>query len=138
MSRPVPVTVVCWVIIALSAEAILAAVSGVADASVKEALHTASSHLSLSTALFASSALLMLSMALSVLMLRGANWARIAYISLLVILLLAQVAHLSRHPLAIVILTVAKLSIFGAILFRPESNSFFIRSQRTVTANPVA
>ena len=138
MSRPVPVTVVCWVIIALSAEAILAAVSGVADASVKEALHTASSHLSLSTALFASSALLMLSMALSVLMLRGANWARIAYISLLVILLLAQVAHLSRHPLAIVILTVAKLLIFGAILFRPESNSFFTPSQRKVTANPVA
>ena len=138
MSRPVPVTVVCWVIIALSAEAIIGAVSGVADAPVKEALHTASSHLSLSTALFASSALLTLSVALAVLMLRGANWARIAYVSLLVILLLAQVAHLSRHPLAIIVLTVAKLLIFGAVLFRPESNNFFISNQRKVTVSPVA
>jgi hypothetical protein len=137
MERPVSVTVVCWVIIALAIEAVIGLLSGFAEASLKDMFHALGSPLSFSTSVISGVVVSAATMVFAALMLRGANWARIVYLCILGFTFLSLAIMHSRVPAALLFLAAAKSVVFGTLLLRPAANQYFDRSHAAVT-NDVA
>jgi len=137
MARPVSVTVVCWVIIAIAIEGLVGILSGMLETSLKEMLYSVSSPLSFSTTIIFSAAILAVTIILSILMLRGANWARIVYLCVAGITFIALLLIHAQISMAIIVMAFAKLVVFGTILFRPQANEFFFPTP-TATSDDVA
>lgn len=121
MTRPVSITVIAWIIIALSVEGLLGAIGGF----ITPIFTSGNFHMqyALSTTLWLGAASLILNIILSSIMLQGFNWARIVYVCLLWLALVGIV--LGRQPLALWISTGTKAVIFSYFLFRRESNAYF-------------
>ena len=126
MERPVSVTVTCWVIIALALEAIIGLLSGIAETSLKEMLHPLASPISFSATVIAGAVISAVTVALALMMLRGANWARISYFTISGILFLCMLAVYSRVPVSILFLSFTKIAAFGTLLFRSSANQYFV------------
>ena len=126
MERPVSVTVTCWVIIALAAEATIGLLSGLMETSLKEMLHPIASPLSFSTTVISGAVISAINAILALLMLRGANWARVVYLTISTIALLCMLVVHSRIPSALLFITFTKLAVFGTLLLRPSANQYFV------------
>lgn len=121
MTRPLPITVIAWVIIATSSEGLVGLLGGfVAPLFSTGTLQTP---FSVSTTVWAGTVTLVIYVALALLMLRGLGWARIVYVCLLAISLVGLVV--GQQPLSLALITAAKLGIFSYYLFRRESNEYF-------------
>ena len=125
MQRPESVTVTCWVIIAIALEGITGILSGIAEASLRAMLQPMHSHVSYSSAVSVGTGVLVITIYLASMMLRGANWARILYLVLMTLLSLALLINLSSVAAGVLITALAKQFVFGALLLRPTANQFF-------------
>jgi hypothetical protein len=138
MGRPVSVTVTCWVIIALAIEAIVGLLSGVAEASLKEMLHPLASPISFSATVMSGVVISAVSIALALMMLRGVNWARIAYFTISGILFLCMLAFYSRVPVSILFVSFTKIAVFGTLLFRSSANQYFVPPRSALKSDVAA
>lgn len=129
MKQPLSVTIVCWVIIALSIEAIFGLLSGIVETSLQEMLNDSRTPMTVSSAVAYGVAVGAVTLGLAASMLFGANWARIAYVVLTGVLLLGMFANpgLSR---VLVGYAGLKLAIFGFFLFRPIANEYFSHQEQ--------
>ena len=121
MTRPISVTVICWVIIAFGLESLVGLISGLAGPIIKDVL--ASNPIPVSKAVWFGAGTAILHVVLAAFMLRGAAWARIVYFCLTA-LALAGVA-VFPPPAAIIFVLVIKAVVFAYFLFRPEANKYF-------------
>jgi hypothetical protein len=124
MTRPVSVTVVAWVIIAISLEGLVSMVGGFITPLF--ATGTFHSPYSLNTTMWLGAGTLVVHIVLAALMLRGIGWARVVFICLKTLGLLGII--LGRQPAALWISTGAQLIIFSVYLFRRESKEYFSMS----------
>jgi uncharacterized membrane protein len=123
MSRPTPVTVVCWVIIAFALESIVGLVSGIA-APLVESIASGSA-IPASKAVLAGVCVAIAHIVLAACMLRGAGWARIVYFCIAGLALLGFFLH--TLPITILVLLVVKFVVFAFVLFQPDANEYFSR-----------
>jgi hypothetical protein len=124
MTRPVSVTVVLWVIIALSLEA-LAGIFGPFGGAVLTAI--ASKHsLTVPLAFWSTAVIDLVQIALAIAMLKGASWARIAFVAIACLTCLALLMK-GAFPY-VTVTTFTKTAIFTWILFRADANKFFRKS----------
>jgi hypothetical protein len=129
MTRPISVTVVAWVIIAMSLEGLLGHLGGfLTPLFTAGTLH---SPYSPNTTMLLGAGTLVVYVVLAALMLRGIGWARVVLICLMALGLIGVV--LGRQPIAIAISLVLKLVVFSYFLFRGVSNDYFSSS----SAKPV-
>jgi hypothetical protein len=121
MTRPISITIVAWVIIALSLEGLFGTASGLLPSLYSSgALHTT---LSVPATLWVGAVTLTIYIGLAALMLAGFGWARIVYVCLLTLSLVGLL--LQRQPFVLAIMIGAKLSVFSYFLFRKEANIYF-------------
>jgi hypothetical protein len=125
MQRPGSVTAACWVIIAISAEAIAGSYSSLLRDGVLRKI--ADPHVGMPTTVLASTLLQLAIIALASFMLRGANWARIAYTVTAGFVLLALAVTTLRVTGVLVILfaAIARTAVVLYVLYRPEANAYF-------------
>jgi len=123
MARPVSVTVVGWVIIALSLEGLIGLLGGiVTPVFTSGVVHTP---YSLPVTVWITGVTLSVNIVLGALILSGFGWARIVYICILTFGLLGLL--IGRQPISLTIVTIAKLAVFSYFLFRHESNEYFAK-----------
>jgi len=128
MTRPISVTVVAWVIIAISLEGLVSMIGGfITPLFTAGTLH---SPYSANTTMWLGAGTLVFHIVLATLMLRGIGWARPVFICLMVLGLVGILV--GRQPIALGLSITAKLIIFSYVLFRRESNQYFAMS----AANP--
>jgi hypothetical protein len=121
MTRPVSITVVAWVIIASSLEGVIATLGGLITPLYTSGLiHTTQA---LPLTLWLGEISLSVNIALAVLMLTRFGWARAVYVCLLTVGIVSLV--LTRQPISIAMIQVAKLAVFTYFLFRAEANTYF-------------
>lgn len=123
MNRPLPITVIAWVIIALSLEGIIGLVGGITTPVFSSG--TVHIGFSLSTTLWVSGITLVVYIVLATLMLGGFGWARIVFVVLLAVGLAGIL--LAQQPLSLAVTTGVKLAVFGYFFFRRDSNDYFAR-----------
>jgi len=132
MTRPISVTVIAWVIIALSLQAIVPLFGGLAKALFTSGYlqnppltsgYLQNPPLSLNVMIWGAAASLVISIALAILILLGFGWARVVYICMLSVGLLGVI--IGGQPLELAISIGAKIIIFSYFLFRHDSNEFF-------------
>jgi hypothetical protein len=125
MTRPISVTVIAWVMIALSLEGLISLVGGF----VTPIFTSGTFHMtySLNTTIWMGAGYLVVQIILAALLLRGIGWARVVLVCLLSLGVLGTLA--GRQPLALGITIIAKLVVFGYFLFRPENNEYFSASK---------
>jgi len=126
MNRPLPITVIAWVIIAMALEGLITLSGGIANSVFTSGVVQTS--LSLSATLWVSGIALFLNLILAVLTLLGFGWARIAYVVILTLGLIGMLLH--RQPLSLALISAVKLVVFGYFFFRPESNEYFREVER--------
>jgi hypothetical protein len=121
MTRPISITVIAWVIIALSLEGLI----GLAGGFVKPLITsgTITTPFSLSTTTWLGAANLVVYVILAALLLRGIGWARVVYVCLLSIGLVGML--LGKQPASIAVITGLKIAVFSYFFFRRESNDYF-------------
>jgi len=123
MNRPLPVTVIAWIIIALSVEGLISLVGGIATPIFTSGVVQVP--FSLSTTLWFSGVTLVVNTVLAVLILGGFGWARIVYIVILAIGVLG--VWLGHHPISLAMISGSKLIVFGYFFFRRDSNEYFAK-----------
>jgi hypothetical protein len=124
MTRPVSVTVVVWVIIAIEFEAMVGVLSGLATPVLKAVNY---SEFSIPTLIWLTLFSASLSMAFGFFMLKGADWARVAYVVLKglgAFGMLVGFLHGRTNPV-IFVSFVGKYILFAYLLFRAEANAYF-------------
>jgi hypothetical protein len=120
MTRPVSITVVAWIIIAISIEALIGILGGFAT----PGLMSMQLHMSLSASLWIGCITMVINTILAGLILGGFGWARVAY----VVILALSIIGVARHqPPSVSLLAISglKLVLFGYFLFRREANQYF-------------
>lgn len=125
MQRPPSVTAAAWVIIALGAEGISASLSSLVRNTLLTQLSDPHVGVSLTAQL---GALVQIAIIVcAAFMLRGANWARIAYAVLTAVTLLGLLVLLSRTSGIgfIAAYSAVKAAVLLYVLFRPEANAYF-------------
>ena len=125
MQRPPSVTAVAWVIIALAVEGI----AGTLSSLVRNTLLTqmADPHVGVSLTAQLGALTQIAIIVCAVFMLRGANWARIAYVVLTGVTLLGLIVLLARTSGIGVIAgySAIKAAVLLYVLFTPEANAYF-------------
>jgi hypothetical protein len=129
MARPVSVTVVCWVIIALSLEALFGLASGFAGAILKDVL--AGNPIPASKAVWLGAGTAVIHIVLAVFMLQRAAWARVVYFCLVGLALLGFLVF--PPPITVILMLAIRSAVFAFFLFRPEANEYFSQT-RTAAA----
>lgn len=121
MIRPVSVTVVAWIIIAVSVEGLISLVGGLAT----PLLASSAMHLeySLPVSLWLGGITLVVNIVLAGLMLGGFGWARIVYLVILALGLLGLVVQ--RQPMSLSVIAGLKVVVFGYFLLRREARQYF-------------
>lgn len=124
MTRPISVTVVAWVIVAIEFEALIGVFSGLA-APIFKTSHFSTLPLSVLIwiTLFSAS----FCIAFAFFMLKGADWARITYLGLKglgILGMLAGFLHGTTNPVIFISVT-AKFALFAFFLFRADANAYF-------------
>src|SRR6185312_14926476 len=92
---------------------------------LKDLLHTVGSQTSFSTTVLMGVVASALNIFLALFMLRGANWARIIYLCVSTFFLVGMLVLYARIPSTILIVTAAKLLVFGSLLLQPQARQFF-------------
>lgn len=131
MNRPVSVTVVAWIIIALGIEALV----GLFSSFVRVALASViDSSISISVAAEIGALFQVAIIVFAAFMLKGANWARIAYVVLAILIILALIPQVLRHATLTLtfIWTIARTAVFCFFLFRADANTYFDRGRSSV------
>jgi hypothetical protein len=125
MQRPPSITAAAWVIIALGAEAIAGSLSSMIRNAVLS--QVADPHLGVTLTAQLGALLQVGVIACGAFMLRGMNWARIAYVVLTGFMLLGVVVLLYRVSGMgfLAVYAVAKAAVLLYVLFRPEANAYF-------------
>jgi hypothetical protein len=126
MTRPVSVTATCWVIIALAVEGLITQTSGIAEAPLKEVLRATSNHAPYSWIVLFSIFALLATVALSLCMLRGLNWARFVYLFVLCFGFVATLGSFKQVSFAFFLAPALKIVVFGTMLLRSDANRFFV------------
>jgi hypothetical protein len=123
MTRPLSLTVIAWVIIALSVEGLITLFGGIATPVFTSG--TVETGLSLSATLWAAGIALLANLILAVLILVGFGWARIAYVVVLALGVAGMLLH--RQPISLAVMSGLKLVVFSYFFFRRESNEYFAK-----------
>jgi hypothetical protein len=121
MARPTAVTVVCWVIIALSLEGLMGMAAGLAGAVFKQV--APGSAVPLSKAMWLGVGGVIVNIILAALMLRGFGWPRFVYFAFAIIGILGF--FVIKPPAALVVSAVVKAIVFAYFLFRHDANEYF-------------
>lgn len=123
MTRPLSITVVAWVIIAISIEGLIGLVGGI----VTPILTSGAVHVpfSLSTTLWVGGIGIVVNLLLGALILSGFGWARIAYVVILTISIVGTIA--GRQPISLLVISGLKLVVFSYFFFRREANEYFAK-----------
>lgn len=124
MPRPLPVTIVAWVIIALSIEAVIPMAFGLGPKLIETFMTTS---LSISATLWSAIAVIIANIIFAALMLRGFGWARVAYIALLGLGIFGMLWHHYSSPLTAA--AILKIAIFAFFLFRKDANAYFSKAK---------
>jgi hypothetical protein len=124
MSRPLSITVIAWVIIAISIEGLITLLGGIATPIFTSG--TIQTGLSLPATLWSTGVALVANILLAALILAGFGWARIVYVVILAIGIFGMV--LKQPHISIIAISGLKLVVFGYFFFRRESNEYFARS----------
>jgi len=123
VTRPLPVTVVGWVIIAISVEGLISLLGGLVTPLFTSG--TVQIPFSVPVALWVSAVTLFVNLVLAALILAGFGWARIVYVAILAYALLGLLV--GRQPISLAVIAGAKLVVFGYFFFRRESNQYFAK-----------
>lgn len=124
MNRPVSVTVVAWVIIALGIEALVGLFSSFARVALASVMD---SPVPISVAAEIGALFQMAIIVFAAFMLKGASWARTAYVILASLLVLGLIPQVLRHATLTLtfIWTIAQVAVFCFFLFRTDANAYF-------------
>ena len=133
MSRPVSVTVVCWIIIVLAAEAIAGSLSGLVQSAMAQVID---GPVSISMAVKIGIILQVAFIVLALFMLYRANWARIAYVCFALFMILSLVVQSLRHTamLPIALFVVARTTVIIYFLFQSKANKYYSNGDEAETA----
>jgi hypothetical protein len=124
MPRPLAITVIAWVIIALSVEGLISLLGGIVTPIFSSGV--LETPFSVSVTAWISGISLAINLGLGVLILSGFGWARIVYILILAYGLAGTL--LGRHPVSLAVLIGIKLMVCGYFFFRREANEYFAKS----------
>lgn len=124
MNRPTSVTVVAWIIIALAIEGIVGVLSRFTHAALASVMD---SSIPISIALYVGALFQLAAILFAALMLKGAGWARVAYVVLAVFLVIAMIPQVIGHSalIPVFVLTIAQTAVFLFFLFRADANAYF-------------
>src|SRR5690348_13094856 len=124
MHRTISVTVVAWVIIALGIEALVGLFSSFARVALASVID---SPISISVAAEIGALFQVAIILFAAFMLKSANWARIAYVVLAILIVLAVIPQVLRHATLTLtfIWTIARTAVFCFFLFRADANAYF-------------
>ena len=128
MTRPESVTVVCWVIIVVAVDSIVGGLSSFMQSALREVV---GSEATLPTALKITVTAQAALVVLAICMLHGIGWARIAYLLLAFLFLVAAWYASARHSgfaLTAMMVTIRTILIV-TFLFRSRANAFFSRHE---------
>jgi hypothetical protein len=136
MHRPPSVTAAAWVIIALAVESIAGSLSSLVRSTLLSQLVDPRVGVSLTAQI--GSFMQIAVIASAAFMLRGANWARIAYVVLTGVTLLGLIVILSRTSGlgVIAVYSTLKAAILIYVLFRPEANAYFAGTVHVLASAP--
>jgi len=121
MPRPISVTVVLWVVIALTLESLLGLFGPFANSFLTPIAAQHGS--SVPSVLWSGVGFGVAQVSLALLMFRGIAWARVVYVCVLVFAALGLL--LKGGFLYITLVFILKSAIFVYVLFRREANAFF-------------
>ncbi|MGN6730340.1 MAG: hypothetical protein ACTHJG_10970 [Rhodanobacteraceae bacterium] len=131
MNRPTSVTVVAWVIIALAIEATIGLFTGFVRAAMSTVID---GPIPISSAAEIGALFEVAAIAFAVFMLRGASWARTAYVVLAIFIILAMIPQTLRHGALVpaFFMNITKTVVLCFFLFRAEANAYFNGGTQTV------
>ena len=124
MNRPLPLTVIAWVIIAVSVEGLIGLAGGIVTPIFTSG--TVRVPFSLLATLWIGAVTLIINIALAALILCGHGWARIVCVVLLALGVLGTL--LGHQPISLAIIHGAKLIVFSYFFFRRDSNEYFAKA----------
>lgn len=124
MNRPTTVTVVAWVIIAMAIQAVITSLTSFAQAALANVID---GPVPISTAVEIGSLFQVAIAVFAAFMLRGASWARIAFVVLSVFIILAMIPATLRHSalIGVFFIYILKLAVFCYFLFGRDASAYF-------------
>jgi hypothetical protein len=129
MIRPVSTTVVAWLIIAYALEGISGALSSLGQGFIAQVINGSAA---INRILYIGISMQVVLIVLAIYILRGANWARIAYACSATLIALSVIAQTLANValLPTTIFTTLRTGVLIVFLFQAQANAYFAAAKR--------